>query len=261
MADYWLKQTIDGPLFEDILWSRPENKRSAGKLLVIGGSTFGLGAPAEAYNESVKAGAGSVRVLLPESVKKTAGQLLETVSYAPATSSGGFNRKAVTQWLEEALWADAVLVAGDIGRNSETAIALEQFAKDYSGPMCLAKDALDIFTAKPQNILDRPNTMLVLSFAQLQKIASSAGFLVTFDMDLVRLIEQLHNFSLKYPFIIVTKHLDQIIVSSRGKVSTTKLKTKLPVWRVKTAAHTVVWWLQNSNKPFEATTSSLVEIL
>ena len=42
--DYWHKQTAENPLYEDVLWARPENKHGAGKLLVVGGNLHGFAA-------------------------------------------------------------------------------------------------------------------------------------------------------------------------------------------------------------------------
>jgi len=53
---YWHKQTAEKPLFPDMLWSKPENKSHAGKLLIIGGNLHGFAAAAEAYNQATKAG-------------------------------------------------------------------------------------------------------------------------------------------------------------------------------------------------------------
>ena len=46
---YWHKQTVEKPLFPDILWSRPQNKRQAGKLLIVGGHAESFAAVGEAY--------------------------------------------------------------------------------------------------------------------------------------------------------------------------------------------------------------------
>src|SRR3982750_2547854 len=115
---YWHKQTAEKPLFPDMLWSRPENKRQAGKLLVVGGNVHGFAAAATAYAEAGKAGIGTARVLLPDSLQKTVGRVLEAGEYAPSTPSGSFSQRALAELLEMASWADGTLLAGDFGRNS-----------------------------------------------------------------------------------------------------------------------------------------------
>lgn len=256
---YWHQQTGDKPLYPDLLWSRPENKRLAGKLLVVGGNLHGFAAPATAYNEALKAGIGTARVLLPDSLQKTVGRVLEAGEYAPSTPSGSFARQALDELLAMTGWADGVLLAGDFGRNSETAILLEQLLAKYNGQLTLTKDAADYFAKTPEGLLSRNETTLVVSFSQLQQLASSAHFTkpFTFDMDLLRLIDTLHEFTSQYPVAIIVKHLENIFVAVNGEVSTTKLDNDIEIWRVQTAAHAAVWWLQNPTKTFEALTTSL----
>lgn len=258
---YWRRQTPDRPLFPDLLWSRPETKRQAGKLLIVGGNLHGFAAPATAYNEAVKAGIGTARVLLPDSLQRTVGRVLEAGEYAPSTPSGSFARAALAELLAMTGWADGVLLAGDFGRNSETAILLEQCINKYNSQLTLAKDAVDYFAKTPDGLLDRAETTLVLSFSQLQQLAASAGFTTpfTFDMDFLRLIDALHEFTTKHSIAIITRHLQTMFVAAGGQVSSTKLDQDIDIWRVETAAHAAVWWLQNPDKPFEALTLSVIQ--
>jgi NAD(P)H-hydrate repair Nnr-like enzyme with NAD(P)H-hydrate dehydratase domain len=262
--NYWHKQASDEPLYPDLLWSRPENRQHAGKLLIIGGNLYGFAAPAEAYQESLKAGVGAACVLLPDATKTHfthfQGGTLE-MEFAPSTPSGSFSQKALVEFLQLGSWADSVLLAGDLGRNSETAILLEKFAASFAGQLVVAKDAADYFTSSPQKILERPDTTLVISLAQLQKLARMAKFpqAFTFGMDLLHLVDRLHKFTQQYQTNIIVKHLENIIVAANGQVSTTKLATDQDIWRVKTAAHASVWWLQNPGKTFEALTTAVYE--
>lgn len=260
-ADYWSRQYLDKPLFPELVWSKPENKRQAGKLLVIGGNLHGFAAPATAYSEAAKAGIGTARVLLPDAIQKLVGGFLPEASYGPSTPSGSFATKSVADWLEQASWSDGVLLAGDVGRNSETAIVIETFLVKHTGQITLTKDVIDYITPNPSVALAREDTTLVLSFSQLQKLATNAKFTVafTFDMDLIRLVNALHTFTTQHKAHVVTKHLDNILVASDGQVSTTKLVDDKEIWRVETAAHTSVWWLQHPTKPFEALTTALIQ--
>jgi ADP-dependent NAD(P)H-hydrate dehydratase / NAD(P)H-hydrate epimerase len=259
--NFWHKQTGEALLFPDLAWSKPENKRHAGKLLIIGGNLHGFSAPAQAYNEAEKAGIGSCRVLLPDAIQKVVKTFIPEAEYGPSTPSGSFAQKSLDTWLECAAWADGVLLAGDLGRNSETAIVLEKFITKYPGLVTLTKDSIDYFSTSPKTILERTDTTLVMSFAQLQKMAVSAKFTkaFTFDMDLLHIIEALHEFTTQFSAAIVTKHLDTFIVTSKGQVSTTKLTKDKDIWRVATAAHASVWWLQHPNKHFEAVTTAIAQ--
>lgn len=262
MHDYWHRQTRDKPLFPDLLWSQPENRLAAGKLLIVGGNLHGFAAPAEAFRQATNAGVGVARVLLPDALQKTVGRAFEAGEYAPSTPSGSFSRQALNEFLAACIWADGVLLAGDLGRNSETAILLETLADKYTGQLTITKDAADYFTAAPQKILLRPDTAFVISLAQLQKLAAHVKFphAFTFGMDLLRLVETLHEFTDQFPINIIVKHLDNIFVAGHKQVSNTRLAEDIEIWRVMTAAYASVWWLQNPAKPLEALTTAVYEL-
>ncbi|HSH17774.1 MAG TPA: hypothetical protein VK978_00160 [Candidatus Saccharimonadales bacterium] len=253
---FWHKQTPDKPLYPDMLWSRPENAAFAGKLLIVGGNLYGFANAAAAYAESRKAGIGVARVLLPDALQKTVGKVFEAGEYAPSTPSGSFGQRALGELLPMAAWADGTLLAGDLGRNSETAILLEKFSDKYSGQLTLTCDAADYFTASPGAMLERADTLWVISVAQLQKLALGARFTTafTFNMDILRFIDALHDFTAELHLNIVVKHLGNIFVAVDGQISSTRLQEDLKIWRLKTATHTSVWWMQNPGKPFEALT-------
>lgn len=257
--NYWHKQDISKPLFPELEWSKPENKRHAGKLLVIGGNLHGFSAPAGAFTAADKAGIGMTRVILPNAIQKSVKAFMPEADFAPSTPSGSFSVQSLDIFLESAGWSDAVLVAGDLGRNSETAIALETFVTKYSGRLSLTKDAVDYILEAPAYVLDRPDTLLVTSFAQAQKLLVNARSKtpITFDMDLLRLVDVLHEFSLAHKAHIILKHHDIMLVASKGNVSSTKLIKDKEFWRVETAASATVWWLQHPDKPFEALSTSL----
>jgi ADP-dependent NAD(P)H-hydrate dehydratase / NAD(P)H-hydrate epimerase len=258
--DYWHRQVGDTPLFPNLLWSRPENRQHAGKLLIIGGNLHGFAAPAEAYQQSLQAGIGTARVVLPDALQRTVGRAFEAGEYAPSTPSGSFSQLALSEFLSMSQWADGVLVAGDLGRNSETAILLENFAEKYVGQLTITKDAADYFTTASQKVLTRPDTLFVISLAQLQKLAQSANFThaFTFTMDLIRLVETLHTFTQTYQTSIIVKHLDNVLLAHHGQVSSTKLVRDEEVWRLPAATRAAVWWLQNPQQSFEALTTSQV---
>lgn len=255
--DYWQKQGSE-PLFKDLLWSRPENKRTAGKLLIIGGNLHNFNAPAKAYQAAEKAGIGVAKVLLPEGLRKTIGTSLENCEFAPMNKSGSFAKEALADWLEMARWADCVLLAGDVGRNSETAIVMESFLNKYQGPLVVTQDCLDMVIGSPISLFSRPKTAVVASFGQLQKIwpfLVMEFHMIKYRLPLQQNIEMIHEVSQKIPTAIVTKHNDELIVAFEGQVSTTKNHDS--IWRVETAAKVAVWWLQNPSKPFEAITTSV----
>ena len=254
---YWHKQELGKPLFPDLLWSRPETKRARGKLLVIGGHSEGFTAPARAYSEAVNSEIGSARVLLPQHVQKLLPKSFSEMEFVPSTPSGSFGRQALAELVTGAQWADGVLLAGDFGRNSETAILLEQFIQKYQGQLTLAQDSLPYFFEQSLAVLDRKDTLIVPTFSQLQKLATGAGITKAFTstMDLLHFIDALHVFTQTHSIALVTQHLETIFVAVNGQVSTTKSSARD---KVTLAPHAAVWWLQPPTNPFEAVTLSLL---
>lgn len=260
MIDYWHKQT-DAPLFPDLLWARPEMKSTAGKLLIVGGHAQSFAAPAEAFAAAEKANIGTVRVLLPSSLERTVSKLFPAAEFAPSNPSGGFATSTLAELIAASQWADGVLLAGDLGRNSETTAMFENFASKYSGQLTITKDAADYFCTRPTSLLTRPATTLVISTGQLQHLATALRRAQAFtsDLGIVQAVDWLHTFTVEHPELnIVTRHLENYIVAANGQVSTTPVPTDKPIWRVSTAAAAATWWLQTPNKPFESLTSSLL---
>lgn len=254
---YWHKQTADQPLFPDLLWSRPENRAQAGKLGIIGGNLHGFAAAAETYTFASDAGVGTARVLLPDSLRSTVGKVFEAGEYAPSTPSGSFSQKALAEFLELAQWADGILLAGDFGQNSETAIVLGSFLNKFSGRVTLTGDTMNYFLNQPGELLSRSESLLVLDLPQLQRLAAGAKFPQAFTstMDLLRLVEVLHDFTSALRPSIIVIHQDTVYIAVNGQISTTKSILRAN----QIAAYASVFWLQNPNKAFEALSSSIAK--
>lgn len=254
---YWQKQDAKKPLFPDLLWSRPENRRFAGKLLIIGGNIHNFSAPAEAYAHAEKAGIGSVRIVLPDALQKTVGAIVPEAEFAPSTPSGSFARSALETTLSAAAWADGVLIAGDVGRNSETTILLESFLKKYSGQITILGDALDVCIPTPELLQDRPDTTVIATFRQLQQILTNSPepIAITSSMDLLQLVEALHLHSINCAYNIVCTHHNTTIVASEGKVITTQSDSSPSINQL--AASCATWWLQNPSKTNQALTTGV----
>ena len=254
---YWLKQT-DKPLFPDLLWSRPENKQRAGKLLIVGGNLHGFAAPGTAYGAALKAGIGTCRIIMPDSLKKIViphfshfqSSTLQ-MEFAPSTISGSFSKKALAQILDNAQWADGVLLAGDFGKNSETAILLEKFVDKFDGQLTLSGDSVDYFLSNPIMALRRHN-VIASNFGLLQKLVKPA--LIKHVDDLMNLVGKLHEITQNNKAKLITYHQGHIIAADSGQVSTTPSKE---VNLVDIAAYASVWWLQQPQKPFEALVSAV----
>ena len=248
----WLRQTKE-PLFPDILWSRPENKRYAGKLLIIGGHRQSFNEVSAAYSAALKAGIGTVRVILPDSLQKMLVRVFPEAEYAASTPIGSFSRQALGGLLDAADWADGVLLAGDFGRNSETAIMLEGFVEKYPGKLILARDSIDYFLNQASKLNSRADTLLIASLGQLQKFAAPA--LILQNADFIKVVEQLSSWVRETNLASVTLHSNQAVVAYKQRISTSPVKTETPDTNV--AAYATVWWLQQPEKTFEALTTAI----
>lgn len=257
--DYWHKQTKGTPLFSDIAWQRPEHKSLAGKLLIIGGNKLGFAAVAQAYNDALSAGVGEARAILPDALKPVIDKFALDCVYVPTNPSGGMNREALPALEASAAWADTLLVVGDTGRNSETAILLEHLLSRSPKPALITRDAVDLLRGNTAELLERPNTTFVVSLAQLQKMFQAVYYpkTILFSMQLTTLVETLHKFTISYPANIVVFHQNQLVVAHDGKVSSTPWDEVMMIWRGSVAAKASVYWLQNLNRPFEAITTSI----
>jgi hypothetical protein len=249
----WLRQTSDKPLFPDVLWSRPENKRYAGKLLIIGGHSQSFSQPSRAFSAALKAGAGSVRILLPDALQKTIGKAFPEAEFAASTPIGSFSRQALGHFLDLASWADGVLLAGDFGKNSETAILLESFVDKYAGQLSLTGDSLDYFSQKPAQLTDRENILLVGSLGQIQKLAQPKAVIRQTE-DLLQILNKLSIFTSDIKASIITEQGSQIITAVSSQISTTK--SEKAEAGPELAAYASVWLMQQPEKPFQALTTA-----
>ena len=255
---FWRKQETQSPLFPDVIWSKPERRDLAGKLVIIGGNSQSFAAVAAAHKTAFTVGVGAVRIILPESLKKTlsaplAAQLTDVV-FSAAGPSGGFASDALGDWLAAADWADAVLFIGDSGANSETAALLETFlARNTDTPVIIKHTA--------ESVLQRESTHLVMSFSQLQKLFRAVYYpkILTFNQGVKQIAETLHKFTITYPATISLWHADHLFVAHDGQVITESFTAPLRVWSGEIATRTTAWRIWQTD-PLQATATSWIEL-
>lgn len=260
MHPYWKKQTEQAPLFPDIAWNKPEQKAHAGRLAIIGGNKLGFVAIRDAYEVATKLGAGQIRAILPDVLKKSIPASVIDALYLPSNPSGGFSREALPEFQAACAWADVCLLVGDAGRNSETAMAFELLQAD-GAHLVITRDAVDLLMPAMIRFVERDKTTLVLSFAQLQKLFQSVYYpkILSFSMQLLQLVETLHKFTITYPVTIVTYHQEKLIVAHDGQVVTQEFTQPMAIWRGITATRAATYLLWNQSKPLEAIATSFVD--
>jgi hypothetical protein len=258
--DYWRIQDPKKPLFPDVEWSKPEQQLQRGRLGIIGGNKLGLRAVAESYEVALQTGAGEARVLLPDSLKKTVPKAMHDVIYGVSNPSGALAKDALIECLAIGAWSSTLLLIGDAGRNSETAIVYEQILDKYQGPLVITRDAFDLVRLAGEQLVNRPDTHLVLSFAQLQKLFQAVYYpkVLTFSMQLMHLVEALHKFTITYPVSLTVFHQETIIVAFDGAITTTPWENPMAIWRGNTPTRAATYLMWTPNRPLEAITASLV---
>ena len=257
---YWKKQTAQEPLYPDIAWSKPEQRAYAGRLAIVGGNKLGFAGVAEAYRIARETGVGEARVLLPDALKKTIPSAITDAVFAASNPAGGLSKDAINELNATGAWAESVLLIGDAGRNSETAIAYETFVRTYEGQLVVTRDAIDLLKNSTDALVERPNTVLVASFAQLQKIFQAVYYpkVLTFSMQLLQLVEAVHKFTLTYPVTIVVLHKETLVIAHNGEVITTPWNDPMLIWRGSVAAQAACYWLWNPKKPAQAIATSFL---
>jgi hypothetical protein len=253
----WQTQLADKPLFPDLLWSRPQNKRQAGKLLIVGGQAQEFSHVAASYQDAQKAGAGTIKVILPVSLSKLAAAVPD-VQFAPANQSGSFARSALAELLDASQWANGVLLAGDFGKNSETTATLDSLLAKIEKPVTINEDALQSIDTGFKQLMDR-DVDLILGFKTLQKLGGEAGLEKPFvsTMPSVALAERLSELSKTAAANIVAVSEGHIWVASRGQVTSTK-SDQADLTRL--SGYCAVWHMQNLAKPLEAITTACYQL-
>lgn len=257
MHSYWQKQSSTKPLFPEVEWNKPEQRSHAGKLAIIGGNKLGFVAIRDAYEVASELGAGQIRAVLPDVLKRTIPPSVSDTIFVPSNPSGGFSREALPEFQAACAWADLCLLIGDAGRNSETAMLFEALLESDSR-VVITRDAVDLLMPAMGRFVNRENTTFVISFAQLQKIFQSVYYprIISFSMQLLQLVETLHKFTITYPVTIVTFHQNQLILARGGQVITQEFDQPMAIWRGVTATRAATYLLWNPTKPLEAITAS-----
>lgn len=255
---YWRKQTQ--PLFADLAWNLPEQK--TGSAAVIGGNL-------QSFSSVVRTAEylgrhfplQHITTVLPSSLREKI-PTMENVNFTPSTSSGSF---AKSYELERYLTDSSLsLLAGDLSKNSETAIAFADAVSKSENLLVLTRDSIDLLTPAASQLLNHPRLIIIGSMLQLQKLFRAVYYprMIMLSQPILPLIETLHKFTLSYPATLVTFHQDQIIVASHGDITTTPLAntnySPLTLWSGQLAAKIAAFNLFNPTQPLEASSAAIL---
>lgn len=262
--DYWQKQTPGKALFDDVLWSKPERRDQAGRLAIVGGNSQGFWAVAAGYNWARRAGVGEVRVLVPDALKSKLPRVvtaqISDLIMADSNPSGGFAMSAENDLIAAAHWAGNLLLIGDSGANSETTQLFAKLLGDENlggVRITTARDAVDAIVYNAEAVLNRPKTTLVLSVAQLQKLARAVYYprVITFSQGARQIAETLHKFTITYSATVVLFHDDNLFVANGGDVVSQPFSAPARVWNGEVPTLAAVWQVWQSD-PLKAIATS-----
>ena len=132
---------------------RTAHKWTAGSVMVMGGSRGMSGAPLLAARSALRAGAGSVGLMVPGSCQGlVAGAAPELLTYGIGAGDH-FEAGQSTACLETASRFDAVVIGPGMGRASPTARWAREVIEGWEGPLVVDADAL--WASDPQLLSER----------------------------------------------------------------------------------------------------------
>ena len=248
MDSFWRVQDPRKPLFPDVLWSKPERKNAAGKLVIVGGNVHSFAAVATAFGIALRVGVGTIKIILPDSLKRTLLPVVKdqfrNVVFASSNQSGSFAKEAIYELRAAAGFANLILFIGDSGNNSETAALVEIYLhEDKTTPVIITRDVVDLIKNSAEMVLNRENTHLVVSLSQLQKLFREIYYprVITFSQSAKQITETLHKFTISYPVAITLWHAGNLFVANGGVVISQKFEQPLRVWSGEVAVREAVW--------------------
>ncbi len=246
----WQKQSNSRPLFPNVLWNQPINKKTSGRLLIIGGHATQFSYTQSVYTESIEAGIGKVMVALPKSLRKLLGSL-EDCHFLSETPSGSLADQSLDELINLAQTTDAALLAGELSNNSETVKLLGRFIESYDKPIIVDNEVLNTFHKTPKTLPS--DGLYVSTVSTASSLAKSYKIPIDIKVANVKKTSQLLNQLsqvLEVNFMVYDQ--DNIYVQSGEKQSVTDRHVASSS---KIAAYASVFFLQHKDK-YEALTTA-----
>jgi NAD(P)H-hydrate epimerase len=132
-------------------------KFTAGEVLVCGGSTGLTGAPCMASEAAMRAGAGYVTALVPESLDPIFEvRLLEVMTVPLPDDQGSLTTAASDRVLERSQRAGAMVLGPGVGRAPDTLQLMRSLARSAELPLVLDADGLNAHAQRLESLSERP---------------------------------------------------------------------------------------------------------
>ena len=203
--------SLDHQQVLDILPARKPNshKGDFGKILLICGSKGYTGAPALAALGALRTGAGLVFLGVPECIYAIeAIKLTEPIVFPLMDHDGTLCCTAVPQLYHHIEGKDAILIGPGLGRSEGTMEAVRLVLEQYSGPVILDADGINVI-AKHKNIMRDRTAPTILT-------PHEGEFARIYGRPIVNRISDAKNLARELGVIMVLKGHETVITD--GKV-------------------------------------------
>lgn len=145
---------------------RDTHKGDYGKILLLCGSKGYTGAAAMAAKSALRTGAGLVFLGVPESIYAIeAVKLDEPVVFPLSDAYGKFSCDAANEILERLSDKDAVLIGPGLGQSEGTRVAVETVLENFSGPVVLDADGINVLKAHKDILRGRTSPTILTPHA------------------------------------------------------------------------------------------------
>ncbi len=194
---------------------RESTKFAAGSVLVCGGSTGLTGAPCMACEAAMRAGAGYVTALIPQSLNLVfEAHLLEVMTVPLPDSEGALAAAGAETVLERAERADAIVLGPGLGRGDETFELARSVARQVELPLLLDADGLNAHAGRLSVLAGRPAPTVITPHAgELARLLESDSSAVG-----ARRLESARRAASESGAIVVLKGDDTIVAEPEGRV-------------------------------------------
>ena len=192
------------------------SKFAAGSLIVCGGSTGLTGAPSMAAAAAMRAGAGYVTLLVPNSLNLIFEQrLIEVMSVPLPDDEGKLTADSLSPALERAASGGAVVVGPGLGRDRRTQDFARALTAQVQAPVLLDADGLNAHAGALESLRPRPAPTV------LSPHAGELGRLLQRESSAVQ-ARRLHNVragAAAAEAIVILKGDDTLVADPSGTVA------------------------------------------
>ncbi len=246
-----LQRQTNEPLFPEVLWSKPINRKAAKRLVILGGSRGHFQQVELSYKAANQAGIGEVKLILPDSLAPQLGRLTGCL-FVKSTAAGSISNSAasdICSWIDN---SDGLLLAGDFSHNANTISLIEQLLNATDGPITIGKEVIQLMLYAPQNLFARTNRLLIGDTQTLVKLAAKLEISLQLKpqaglLNKLHLLEQLAKVSALNLALIG----DDLLIYSQNQSSLTALAQPNAALA---SGFLATYWLQH-NQGFRALTS------